>query len=170
MKQEMIQIGSIVNAHGIRGEMRLLPRGFDPQWLTGFKTLYIGREKAPVKPDASHVHKGFVLLKLPGVDDMNVALTYRDKPVYIRREDAHLAPGQFFDEELLDMEVCDADSGQLLGRITAVDDYPAHKLYTVKGEREYLIPAVPGVFIQSVDLAANRMEVHMIKGLATDGN
>ena len=39
---------------------------------------------------------------------------------------------------------------------------------TVKGEREYLIPAVKGAFIHSVDLDANRMEIHVWEGLATD--
>ena len=48
--------------------------------------------------------------------------------------------------------------------------YPAHKIYEVKGEREYLIPAVPGVFIESVDLDAEEIRVHLMKGLATDEN
>ena len=40
----------------------------------------------------------------------------------------------------------------------------------MKGEREYLIPAVPGVFIASVDIDAGVVRVHMMKGLATDEN
>ena len=44
----------------------------------------------------------------------------------------------------------------------------SHQIYTVKGEKEYLIPAVKGAFIHSVDLDANRMEVHVWEGLATD--
>ena len=66
------------------------------------------------------------------------------------------------------MEVYDAATGALLGELRRVDPYPAHKVYTVKGEKEYLIPAVKGAFIHSVDLDANRMEVHVWEGLATD--
>lgn len=51
-----------------------------------------------------------------------------------------------------------------------MDSYPAHKVYTVRGAREYLIPAVPDVFIKSVDLDANRMEVQVWEGMATDEN
>ena len=40
----------------------------------------------------------------------------------------------------------------------------------MQGQREYLIPAVPGVFIQSVDLEANVMEVHVWEGMASDEN
>ena len=72
--------------------------------------------------------------------------------------------------ELLGMTVCDAATGETLGEITRVDSYPAHKVYTVRGAREYLIPAVPDVFIKSVDLDANRMEVQVWEGMATDEN
>ena len=73
-----------------------------------------------------------------------------------------------FDEELLDMDVYNADTGDLLGKIKKVETYPASKVYTVRGQREYLIPAIPQVFIQSVDLDANRMDIHVIEGMATD--
>lgn len=168
MKLDYIQVGRIVNAHGIRGEVRLLPRGFDPAYLTGFETFYLGADKTPVVPTANHVHKSFVLLKLPGVDDMNTALTYKEKPVFIRREDA--GSGHPFDDELLGMAVKNADTGETLGKLTAVEDYPASKVYTVTGARTYLIPAVPEVFIQSVDLDENVMLVHILKGMETDAN
>lgn len=49
--------------------------------------------------------------------------------------------------------------------------YPAHKVYQVRGgAHEYLIPAVPGVFIASIDPEAEIIRVHMMKGLATDEN
>ena len=49
-----------------------------------------------------------------------------------------------------------------------MDPYPASKVYTVRGKKEYLIPAIPEVFIRSVDLDQNRMEVHILEGMATD--
>lgn len=77
MKQEFIRVGRIVNAHGIRGEVRVQPRRVSPALLTRCKTFYIDGQ--PVAPTANHVHKELVLLKLPGVDDMNAALTYKIK-------------------------------------------------------------------------------------------
>lgn len=168
MKLDFIQVGRIVNAHGIRGEVRLLPRGFDPAFLTTFKTFYLGKEKTSVVPTANHVHKSFVLLKFPGVDDMNAALTYKERPVFIRRDDADASVP--FDEELLGMDVKNADTGELLGKLTLVEDYPASKVFTVTGEKTYLIPAVPDVFIVSADLESNVMEVHILKGMASDEN
>ena len=166
MKQEYIRVGRIVNAHGIRGEVRVQPRDGDPAFLTRFKTFYIDGQ--PVSPTANHVHKSLVLMKFPGVEDMNAALTYKDKDLYIRRADARLPEGAYFDDELLGMGVFDAATGEELGKLTAVENYPAHKVYTVKGRREYLIPAVKDVFIKSVDLDRDRMEVQVWEGMASD--
>ena len=166
MKLETINVGRIVNAHGIKGEVRVQPRDGDPYFLTEFKTFYI--DGKPVTPTANHVHKSLVLMKFPGVDDMNAALTWKDKVLYIRREDAHLPEGEYFDDELLGVEVYDEATGALLGEIKRVETYPASKVYTVKGEKEYLIPAVKDAFIRSVDLDRNRMEVHVWEGMATD--
>ena len=166
MKLETIKVGRIVNAHGIRGEVRVQPRDGAPAFLTRFKTFYIDGQ--PVSPTANHVHKSLVLMKFPGVEDMNAALTYKDKDLYIRRADARLPEGAYFDDELLGMGVFDAATGEELGKLTAVENYPAHKVYTVKGRREYLIPAVKDVFIKSVDLDRDRMEVQVWEGMASD--
>ena len=64
----------------------------------------------------------------------------------------------------------DAKTGELLGEIKRVDPYPAHKVYTVKGKKTYLIPAVKDAFIVSVDMDANRMEINVWEGMATDEN
>ena len=166
MKLETINVGRIVNAHGIKGEVRVQPRDGDPYFLTEFKTFYI--DGKPVTPTSNHVHKSLVLMKFPGVDDMNAALTWKDKVLYIRREDAHLPEGEYFDDELLGVEVYDEATGALLGEIKQVETYLASKVYTVKGEKEYLVPAVKDAFIRSVDLDRNRMEIHLWEGLATD--
>ena len=142
------------------------PEGPEPALLTRFKTFYIDGQ--PVSPTANHVHKSLVLMKFPGVEDMNAALTYKDKDLYIRRADARLPEGAYFDDELLGMGVFDAATGEELGKLTAVENYPAHKVYTVKGRREYLIPAVKDVFIKSVDLDRDRMEVQVWEGMASD--
>ena len=41
MRPAFIPVGQIVNAHGIRGEVKVNPHGFDPEFLTEFDTIYI---------------------------------------------------------------------------------------------------------------------------------
>lgn len=166
MYLERILVGQVVNAHGIRGEVRVQPRDGDPAFLTRFRTFYVDGKAAT--PTANHVHKGMSLMKFPGVEDMNAALAWKGKELYIAREDAHLPEGEYFDDELLGLSVYDGATGALLGELTAVESYPASKVYTVRGQRTYLVPAVKGAFIQSVDLAQNRMEIRVWEGLADD--
>ena len=168
MKLETIKVGRIVNAHGIRGEVRVQPRDGDPALLTRCKTFLL--DGSPVSPAACRVHKSFALMKFPGVEDMNAALALKGRDLYIRREDLRLGEGEYFDDELLGLDVYSADSGECLGELVAVESSPAHKLYTVRGQREFLVPAVKDVFIQSVDLEDNRMEIHVWEGMTADEN
>mgnify|MGYP005904339867 CR=1 FL=1 len=48
MRLETIKIGRIVNAHGIRGEVRVQPDGQDPAFLTRFKTFYLDIENTGI--------------------------------------------------------------------------------------------------------------------------
>ena len=168
MRVEYIPVGQIVNAHGIKGEVKLNPMGFDPEFVADFDILYIGGKRTEVK--SARVHKSVVLLTLPGVEDMDAALALKGKTVTICRDDVEVPEGYYFDEEIEGLQVVDSATEAVIGKVKRVLTYPAHKIYEVKGEREYLIPAVPGVFIESVDLDAEVIRVHMMKGLATDEN
>ncbi len=168
MKQELIPVGTIVNAHGIRGEVKLNPVGFDPAFLAEFDRFCIGGKETEVL--SSRVHKSVLLLTLPGVEDMDAALALKGKTVAIYADDVALPEGEYFDVELEGCAVLDDATGEEIGKLTRVLHYPAHKVYEVKGSREYLIPAVPGVFIVSVDINAGVVRVHMMKGLAVDEN
>ncbi|MBQ0037263.1 MAG: 16S rRNA processing protein RimM [Clostridiales bacterium] len=169
MRVEFIPVGQIVNAHGIRGEVKLNPHGFDPEFIAEFDTIYIAGKKTEVLH--ARVHKSTVLLTLPGVEDMNAALALKGKEVSVARDDIELDEGEYLDAELQGMTVYDAATNEALGQINRVLNYPAHKVYEVRGgAHEYLIPAVRGVFVDRVALDQNAMYIHMMKGLATDEN
>lgn len=169
MRPEFITVGTVVNAHGIKGEVKVNPVGFAPEFIAEFETLYIGERETAVK--TARVHKSTVLLTLPGVETMDDALALRGKSVAIRRTEAKLPEGDYFDEELVGCTVLDDATGAALGKLHRVLHYPAHKVYEVRGgAHEYLIPAVRDVFIASVDADAEVIRVRMMKGLATDEN
>lgn len=82
MRPVYIPVGHIVNAHGIKGEVKLNPEGFTPEFVAEFDTLYINGESVQVK--SRRVHKSTVLLTLPGVEDMDAALALKGREVSIR--------------------------------------------------------------------------------------
>jgi len=163
MKLQFLQAGEIVTTHGVRGEIKVLPWSDGPEFLQDFTRVRIdGRE---YNVECCRIQKTCNLLKLRGIDSMEEAQKLRGKVVEIFRCDAPDA--LIFAAELIGMDVL-AD-GVKLGQIEDVLDYPGNKVYVVKGEHEYMIPAVKQ-FILSTDLNANVMHVQIIEGMRTDEN
>ena len=135
MRPEFITVGTIVNAHGIRGEVKVNPAGFDPEFIADFKTIYIAGQ--PVKVKAARVHKSTVLLALPGVDTMDDALALKGRAVSIRRTDARLPKGEYFDQELEGCAVVDDATGEELGKLDRVLLYPARVSDPRRARRVY---------------------------------
>lgn len=164
MKLEFVPVGRIVSVHGIRGELKVLPLEGEAEFLTGFQTFYLGGR--PVRPVSCRVHKGMALLKLEGVEDRTAAEGLRGKELLVRRADARLPEGEYFDGELIGLDVYDGETGACVGELTKVERYPASKVYTIRGVKEFLVPAVKDAFILNVDLENNRMDIRMWEGLA----
>ena len=57
------------------------------------------------------------------------------------------------------------ETGECIGELTAVEHYPASKVYTVRGIKEFMVPAVKDAFILGVDLENNRMDIRVWEGM-----
>ncbi len=163
MKLPFIQAGEIVSTHGVRGEMKLLPWTDGPEFLLDFTRVRIGG--TTYKIEGCRVQKTCNLLKLAGIDTVEAAQALRGKVPELYRED--VPDGLIFAAELIDMDVF-AD-GRHIGKIKDVLDYPSSKVYVVKGEHSYMIPAVRQ-FIISTDLEKNVMQVQLLEGMRDDEN
>ena len=163
MKLPFIEAGEIVTTHGVRGEMKVLTWLDSPEDLCDFNRCRI--EGKEYRIESCRVQKTCNLLKVSGIDTMEAAQAMRGKIVELFRED--MAEGVIFAAELLGMEVYAQDI--LLGKIEDVLDYPGNQVYVVRGEHEYLIPAVKA-FVHTTDLESNRMEVTVIEGMRSDEN
>ena len=163
MKLEFLEAGEIVSTHGVRGEMKVLPWADGPDFLCEFDRVRIAGKDYPV--ESCRVQKTCNLLKIEGVDTMEAAQAMRGKTVEIYRCDA--PEGLIFAAELMGMTVlCE---GEEIGKITDVLDYPGNKVYVVKGQKEYMIPAVKA-FILDTDMEKEIMQVRLIEGMETDAD
>ena len=163
MKLQFIEAGEIVTTHGVRGEMKVLPWVDSPEVLCEFDRVRIDGKEYEV--ESCRIQKSCNLLKLSGIDTMEAAQAMRGKTVELYRED--IDDEVIFAAELIGVEVF-AD-GICIGKIKEVLDYPGNSVYVVRGEHEYMIPAVKQ-FILSTDVDANRMQVRLIEGMRTDEN
>ena len=163
MKLQYLEAGQIVTTHGVRGEMKVLPWADSPDFLMEFERVRIDGKEYNV--ESCRIQKSCNLLKLEGIDSMEAAQAMHGKTLEIYREDAD--PDIIFAAELIGIEVYQDDL--LIGKLVDVLDYPGNKVYVVKGEKEYMIPAVKA-FVLSTDMDCNRMQVKLIEGMATNEN
>ena len=163
MKLQFVKAGEIVTTHGVRGEVKVLCWLDDPEMLCEFDRCRIGGKEYTMTE--VRVQKTCNLVKLQGVDTMDAAQAMRGKVIELYRED--IDDEVIFADELIGVEVF--AEGYCIGKITDVLDYPGNAVYVVKGQYEYMIPAVKS-FILSTDVDANRMEVRLIEGMRSDEN
>ena len=159
--KEYLDCGQIVNTHGVRGEVRIVPWADSPDFLCRFSTLYL--DGAPRRVLSSRVHKGSVIAKLDGVDTVEAAMLLRDKTVQLRRTDAKLPEGAFFLADIIGLDVVD-EAGQVLGTLKEVLSPSVQQVYVVVGDREILIPAVPE-FILETNIEGGYIRVRLIEGM-----
>ena len=163
MKLQFIEAGEIVTTHGVKGEVKVLPWLDSPEDLCDFDRCRIAGVEYTI--EACRVQKTCNLVKLSGIDTMEDAQAMRGKVIELYRED--IDDEVIFAAELIDMEVfCD---GEKIGVIQDVLDYPGNSVYVVKGQYEYMIPAVKQ-FILSTDMESNQMQVKLIEGMRSDEN
>ena len=160
-KKQYIEAGRIVNTHGVAGEVKIEVWLDSPQFLKSFKRCFI--DKREVKLLSARVHKGFLIAKLQGVEDVNAAMALKGRTLFIDRADARLPKGAFFLQDIIGASVVD-EQGNEIGKLADVMETPASNVYVVKGEREHLIPAVPE-FIMSTDTESGIITVHLIEGM-----
>ena len=160
-KREYVEAGRITNTHGISGEVKIEVWLDSPAFLKKFNRVFLeGRE---LKIASARVHKGFLITKFEGMEDVNAAMALKGRDVFIRRSDARLPKGAFFLQDIIGASVVD-EQGREIGTLTDVMETPASHVYVVKGETEHLIPAVPE-FVMSTDVENGIITVHLIEGM-----
>lgn len=165
MLQQYLEVGKITNVHGLMGEVRVQPWADSPEFLCRFKTLYVDKTHWPIQVERARVHKNMAIIKFHGVTDVPSALAMRNAILYIDRNDVQLPEGSFFLADIMGLEVRDAQSGQVLGKVDDILTLPANNVYVVRGgERELMIPAVPQ-FIAQVNIEEGYLRVNMMEGL-----
>ncbi len=107
-----------------------------------------------------------VILKFKGIDTPEDIRSYRQKDIYILREDASpLAEGEYYFADIIGMEVFD-DTGVNRGKVTDILQTGANDVYEITAEdgSSFLLPAIKDCII-NVDTEENKMLIHILEGL-----
>lgn len=165
MQKEFLEAGKIVNVHALKGEVKVMPWCDSAEFLCEFERLFLDGGDTELEIERARIFKNTVIMKFSGIDTIEQAEKLKNKVLYMWREDVELDDDCYFVQDLIGLEVYDADSGFLYGKITDVMQTGANDVYTIKGnDREYLVPAIPEV-ITDTDIDGGTMKIRPLDGL-----
>lgn len=166
--EQLMEIGQIVNTYGIKGFVKVVPFTDNINRFEDLDEVYLQTKNGleTFKIEDVKYSKNTVLLKLKGIDDINIAEKYRNCYLKIDRKNAvELPEDTYFIVDLLDCEVL-TDKGEILGKITDVYPTGSNDIYVVNNKqgKQVLLPAISQV-IKEVDIQNKKIIVHLLEGL-----
>jgi len=171
--KNLLIIGRIVKAHGLKGECKVVPESDDPNRLLNLKRLWIGPTPQTARPymvgsaRLQTSKRGITaLMRFSGINTVNDVQALGKLPVFAQLEDLPpLRPGEFFLHDLVGAAVV-TDNGAPVGRLKDILDAPSYDIYVVErsGKQDALIPAVPE-FVMSTDVNIGRIVIRPVDGL-----
>ncbi|HVX45335.1 MAG TPA: ribosome maturation factor RimM [Mycobacteriales bacterium] len=163
-----VVIGRIGRAHGIGGEVTVVPRTDDPdaRFAVGSVVHTEPTERGPLRITGNRWHSGRLLVRFAGIEDRNAAEALHGIVLVL---DAANLPGladdEFYDHQLVGLRA-ELGSGELIGTVAEVVHGAGPDLLAVNRSdgSEVLVPFVRAI-VPVVDVADGRLEIDPPEGL-----
>ncbi len=164
----LLEVGKIVNTHGLRGEVKVVPWTDYPEVFEDIETVYIKRKTEYEKLDIAGLkyQKNNLIVRFSQLKDINEAEKYKNQVLYAERDAlGELPEGVYYIADLIGLEVVKED-GEKVGIINDVFNTGSNDIYDVKreGKKNMLIPVIDDVVID-IDIEGGKVTVRMMEGL-----
>ena len=162
-----IAVGRITRAHGLRGEVSVLPlTQVTSRFERGSRLLAGEDEDRALVVSSARPNRDRMLVLFEGVHDRDAAEALRGLYLFVRTSEAPPLPeGEFWPHELIGCEVI-TEGGRVLGQLREVIRTRANDVWSVQSDDggEVLVPALRDV-VEDVDVDARRVVVREVPGL-----
>jgi 16S rRNA processing protein RimM len=159
--QQRVILGKIGGLYGVRGWVKLWSFTDPVENLLDYQEVELGREGAwRVARLAEGRRQGQALVaRFEGCADRDEAALLVGAELAVMRDRLPApAAGEYYWADLAGLKVVTTE-GVELGRVDHMMATGANDVMVVKGERERLLPFLPGRFVHEVDLAGGRIVV-----------
>lgn len=162
-------VGKIVNTHGIRGEVKVVPiTDFAGERFKKGANLMIEKdnEMIPVTVDQARPHKGMQLVKFAEYGNINDVERFRNCFLSVAEDDQQpLEDGAYYYHQIIGLQVETTD-GRPLGKIKEIMAPGANDVWVVERphKQDLLLPVIKDV-IKKVDLEKQKVIVELMEGL-----
>ncbi len=149
--RDMVLIGRITGAHGIRGEVKLRSFTAEPEMIATYSPLETVEGKKIEIARLRGANDGFIAV-LKGVSDRNASEALKGTELFVPRQRlAEPEDGEVYIHDLIGRPVVLAD-GTRLGEVAGIENYGAGDLIDVRiaGRKDtVLIPFAAGFVLQA---------------------
>lgn len=156
-----VVLGRIAAAFGVKGWVKVLSYTEPRESILDYEHWLLGRGNAwqTAELEEGKAHGKSVIAKLARVGDRGAAVELIGFDVAVRRDQLPATGrGEYYWTDLEGLQVVHRD-GSALGKVAYVIATGANDVLVVDGDRECLIPFVPGEVILDVDLARGVISV-----------
>lgn len=167
MKKRFLEIGKITKTQGLKGEVRVQFYCDSADVIADFETLYLKKGEEELEVEYCRpVKNDIVVMKFVGVDSVEEAQKYIGKMLYMDREEVELPEDTWFVQDLIDLEVIDADNGKVYGKIDDVLQNGPTDVYSIKTPegKQLLFPAIPEILLET-DIDGGKMIIRPLPNL-----
>jgi len=161
-----IAVGKIGRAHGVKGEVSVLPLSTVGDRFAPGARLFVGDAAArPVTVSASRPHQQRLLIRFEEIRGRDSAESLRGQYLFVPADSLpDLPEGEYWPHDLIGCRV-ESEDGAALGVVREVMRSAANDLWVTDSDGgELLIPALRDV-VASVDVAGRRIVVRSVPGL-----
>ena len=163
MDDNTMIIGKIAGAHGIEGELKIIPLTDEAERFTDLDYFICEQRKYNIR--SVRFHKGNVLIRTKEIIDRSAAERMHNKMIEIDRSDAvQLEAGEYFVEEMKGLKVYDTSSD----RTSTIKDIwqtgGADILVFDFGDKELMLPFLKDN-VSEVNMDERYMKADMSKGV-----
>ena len=158
-----VVIGEISGVHGVSGWIKVYSYTQPPDGILGYDIWYLGARDSQQRrqvslQDGRRQGKG-IFVKIDGCGDRDQASSLIGMEIAIRRTDLpSIEDGEYYWADIVGLRVVAVD-GAALGVVHRMLDTGANDVMVVHGERERLIPYLPGPVVRQVDVGGGIIEV-----------
>ncbi|WP_282941770.1 ribosome maturation factor RimM [Paenibacillus sp. RC67] len=171
MSEKLYTVGKIVNTHGIRGELKIVPETDfpDERFAKGSTLVFFDPQKEttfPVTVESAREHKKMFMIKFKGFENINDVEKYKGWLLKVEEKYlSELSDDEFYYHEIIGCVVF-TDEGEKLGIISEILSPGANDVWVVDREsgKPVLIPYIDDVVLE-VDVKEKRVKVSLMEGL-----
>ena len=140
-KKNLIEIGSFVGVHGIKGEVKLKSFTEIPENIFSFKEIFIESYENPIKLKLIRKFKQIFVCKIENVETRTDAENFQGlKLLTARKSLPKLIDGEFYHSDLLNFEVYNLNK-ESFGKVISLEDFGAGLLAEVKkNDKTFYLP------------------------------